>query len=189
LRELKNDAAIVVLLACGLEIEIGESDSARVAGCQIKEGRADDGVVSEFELAAVLKDEESRLLGRFGIGCGVIILICSGILSGVGLRDIFDRRNVGSGTRSATVEDGGTSLVVGVAVVRACARAGVVVIIVIVVVVSCAEVDGVWDRDGVHRGRRNEFPMVVMMMAIASMRRVWCQERDAEVGSEAVGAE
>jgi len=36
-RELKGDTAIIILLACGLEIEIGERDFAGVSGRQIEE--------------------------------------------------------------------------------------------------------------------------------------------------------
>jgi hypothetical protein len=45
---LEADAAIVVLLACGFEVEVDEGDFAGVSWSQIEKGRADDGVVPEF---------------------------------------------------------------------------------------------------------------------------------------------
>ena len=56
-RELEDYAAIVVLFLRGLEVEIGESDLARVAGSQVKERCADDGVISDFEFVAVLENQ------------------------------------------------------------------------------------------------------------------------------------
>ena len=56
-RELEDYAAIVVLFLRGLEVEIGESDLARVAGSQVKERCADDSVISDFEFVAVLENQ------------------------------------------------------------------------------------------------------------------------------------
>ena len=95
---MKRDAAIVVLFAGGIEIEVGERDSARVAEREIKEGCADDGVVSELDLAAVLEHEDGRFLRRFGIGCRGI-----GSRSGVRSGKIFWRSNV-EPARLATIE-------------------------------------------------------------------------------------
>ena len=89
---MKSDAAIVVLLACGCEIEVGERDSARVSRRQVKERRADDGVISDFELVTVFEDEKRRSLRRFGIGRGVL-----GILNGMRLGDILHGWDVGPG--------------------------------------------------------------------------------------------
>jgi len=108
---LKADAAIVVVFAGGFEVEVGEGDSAGVTWREIEEERADDGVVSEFQLVTVFEDEQgglSRLLGR---SCGHVR-----IAGRVRRGNRVDRRDVGVFARSATIEDGGPALVVSVIV-------------------------------------------------------------------------
>ena len=86
---MKDDAAIVVLLAGGFEIEVGYGDAARVSGRQVEERCADDGVVSNFQFVTVSEDEKRRRLRRLGFCSSVI-----GILNGVGRRDILHWRDV-----------------------------------------------------------------------------------------------
>jgi hypothetical protein len=55
--ELEGYAAVVVLFLGGIEIEIGESDLARVAGRHIEQSGTDDRIVSDFEFVSVFEDE------------------------------------------------------------------------------------------------------------------------------------
>src|SRR6266568_2659667 len=122
-RELKGDAAIIVLLAGGFEIEVGEGDSAHMPGRQIKKSHADDGVVSEFQFATVFEDEKGRFLRRVGIRRGHVVIVILNNYARHG--SISYWRDVGSCSGTASVENRGTSVVVGVAVI------GVVVVDVI----------------------------------------------------------
>ena len=88
---------IVVFLACGFEIKIGECDPSRVSWRQVEQRSADDCVVTDFELSAIFKDEPGRFLR--GIGTGRQI----GIQSRVRLGCIGDRRNVGAFAISAAI--------------------------------------------------------------------------------------
>ena len=63
-RQLEGDAAIIVQLLRGVNIEIGECDLPGMAGRQIKKSLANDGIVSDFELATVFEHEHSRILRR-----------------------------------------------------------------------------------------------------------------------------
>ena len=65
-RELETHAAVVVLFAGRVEIEIGDGHLAGVSGRQIEESVADDGVVFKFDFATVFENEQSGYLGRLG---------------------------------------------------------------------------------------------------------------------------
>ena len=64
---------IVILLLRGGEIEIRKSDLAGMAGRQVVEHLADDGVVVHLELMTVFEDEGRWGLRRFqnGLGAGL----------------------------------------------------------------------------------------------------------------------
>src|ERR1039458_9999628 len=124
---------IVILLLRGGEIEIRKSDLAGMAGRQVVEHLADDGVVVHLELMTVFEDEGRWGLRRFGS--------CVGGLGSVGRlvsRSVGGRRNVGIWAGAAAVEDGWSTLVVGV--------------VVIVVIVSGAYIDGVGHGQCVNIG-------------------------------------
>ena len=145
---MKADATIVVLLARGLEIKSGERDFADVSGGKIKQSLADDGVVSQFQLATVLENQQGRFLRRIGNRNRSIRRVAR-VMWG----SIVHRRNVGRGAGSSTVEDGGPALVVVI-------PAGVGVLI------RGADADGVGDGDGKDY-RRSGCPIVMTaMMAV-----------------------
>src|SRR5437764_134066 len=55
-RNLEGDAAVVILLAGGFQIEIGQRNLPRVAASQIHQRRTDDGVVPDLDRVAILKN-------------------------------------------------------------------------------------------------------------------------------------
>src|ERR1700688_784502 len=91
-RNLKRDAAIFVLLAGGIEIEVGQRNLVNTAGRQIKESLVLDGVVSSFHLVTILEDQHDRFLRRIGLGIRVRS-ICT--LRRVRSGNVFYRGNVG----------------------------------------------------------------------------------------------
>ena len=155
--ELEGDAVGVVLVLGGREVEVGEGDFAGVSGGEIEQGCADDGVVSDFDGVAVFEDES----GRFGRGSGggrVGVVESSGINVSLG-------RDVGFGAVSAAIEDGGTSLIVGVA--------GIVVSFVIsgVGLVFCGtDVDRVGDGHGHGVNYRRRVGHVAMILGFVPWR-------------------
>lgn len=144
---MKADATIVVLLARGLEIKSGERDFADVFGGKIKQSLADDGVVSQFQLATVLENQQGRFLRRIGNHSRSIRRVVR-----VKWGSIVHRRNVGRGAGSSTVEDGGTALVV--------------VIPGVGVLIRGADADGVGDGDGIDYRRRGCPIVMTAMMAV-----------------------
>src|ERR1700735_4564907 len=112
----EDDSVIVVLLLSGGEIEIGQRNFAGMSGCQIEKRFANDRVVDDFNFASVFEDEKRgllRRLGRIRVGCLSF------------WTRVFHWRNVGVGSRSAPVEDRGTSLIVGIIVGIGICRADV----------------------------------------------------------------
>src|ERR1700688_4203080 len=140
-RNLERDAAIFVLLSGGLEIEVGQRNFVNAAGCQIKECLALDGVVSNVHLVTILEDQHDRFLRRIGLGIWVRSI---GKLSRVRSGNVFYRGNVGSGSRSAAIENRGTALIV-----RILARISVRISFV----VCSVEVGCVRDRYGIKHRR------------------------------------
>jgi hypothetical protein len=145
---LKGDAAVFILPACGLEIEIGERNFAGVPGREIKESLADDSIVTDFQLAAILEYEKRGRLRRIGIRHGGI-----GSRGGVRRGNVSHWRDIGIGAGSSAVEDGGTALIV---VIRA------VISVIIRCAIRCAHVDCVGNRHGVNQGK----PIFGMVMAV-----------------------
>src|ERR1700687_529795 len=152
-RNLKRDAAIFVLLAGGLEIEVGQRNFVNAASRQIKECLALDGVVSNFHLVTILEDQHDRFLRRIGLGIRVRSI---GKLSRVRSGNVFYRGNVGSGSRSAAIENCGTALIV-----RILAR--------ISFVVCSVEVGCVGDRYGIKHGRIAIAMVSVITRALLAM--------------------
>jgi hypothetical protein len=153
-RNLKRDAAIFILLAGGLEIEVGERYFVNAAGRQIKERLALDSVVSNFHLVTIFEHKHDRFLRRVGLGgwdrsIGKLRRVRSG--------NVFDWGNVGSGSGSAAIENSGTALIIWIV-----AR--------ISLVVCCIEVGciGHGDRDGVKH-RRSAIAMVVITRSLLAM--------------------
>jgi len=103
---LEADAAIVVLLACGFEVKVGEGDFAGVSCSQIEEGRADDGVVPKFHSVTIFEDGEGWRLRRNVFGKSVCVRCGNRI----------HWRDVGVFARSAAIEDSRSALVVSVIV-------------------------------------------------------------------------
>lgn len=132
---MKRDAAIFILPARGLDIEIAQGNFAGVSGRQIKESLADDSVISDFQLTAILEYEKGRRLRRIGIRHGSIVS-----RGGVRCGNVSHRGNIGIGAVTAAVEDGRTTLIV---VIRA----------VVNIILRCARVDCVGNRDGVNQGK------------------------------------
>ena len=125
---MKGYAAIIVLLAGSLQIEISERDFAGMTRRQIKNSLAEDGVVSDFQLATIFEYKYGRLRRWLGsLGGGIVPL------TGRRWRKIFDWGNIRAGARSASVENRGTSKVfvififIGVLIVLCgtCMRIGV----------------------------------------------------------------
>ncbi len=69
LRELERYAALVVLFAGRVQIEVADQDLAPVAGGQVKERRADYGIVRDFYCVSILKHKKSRRKRGLWFGC------------------------------------------------------------------------------------------------------------------------
>src|SRR5581483_10465560 len=106
-RHAENDAAIIVGLDGGWNVDSCQSNFARVARREVVKSVTDDCVILHFELVTIAEDQHARLLGSAGLslrsrgdvsGDGATVLSI-GIL-GSGLR----RRSSAAG---AVFEDGG----------------------------------------------------------------------------------
>jgi hypothetical protein len=151
---LKRDAAVFILPARGLEIEIRKGNFAGVSGREVKESLADDSVVSDFQLASVLEYEKGRCLRRVGSRNGDVPS-----LARVRWGNVPYWRDIGIGARSSAVEDGGTALIV---VIRA----------VVGVILGCAHVDGIRNRDGVDKGKAIFGTVTAVRAAVVVARHV-----------------
>src|ERR1700678_3800073 len=94
-----------------------------MTGCEVIESLANDGVVIDIELMTVFEDQDGGGGRRLGVGVevrGGSIFCFRGCCIRAGLLLIWrlgDRGDIGGRARSAAVEDGGTSLIVGIIVV------------------------------------------------------------------------
>src|SRR5712691_2452267 len=99
----------------------------------------DDGVVANFQSMTVFENEDGRGLRRFGSGFGaersVVWLHRSGSHRSASVGGAWVRwRNVGVASRTAAVEEGGASLIIGV----------------VVILLGVVDIDGVGDGQRVN---------------------------------------
>jgi hypothetical protein len=110
LRELERYAALVVLLAGGLEIEIHNGDFAAMPGGEVKHRGTEDGVICDFYRATVFEDQKRGRERRIRIYSRSLFLLRP--LGSVRGRKFFHRRNVGAFSAAAPIEHGRSTLVV-----------------------------------------------------------------------------
>src|ERR1700721_1226768 len=140
---------------------------------QIKNSLAEDGVVSDFQLATIFEYKYGRLRRWLGsLGGGIVPS------TGRRRRKIFDWGNIRVGARSASVENRGTPKVFVFFIF-------IGVLIIIILCGTC--VDGV--RNRVHQARREIGIVGVMMTVLTVARHIRRQENAATVGSDTAGTE
>jgi len=103
---MKVHAAVVVLLARGIEIKFRQRNLSRVPRSQIEKRRADDGIIADLKLASIFEHEHGWL-GRVGISDGD-----AGSLFGMRCGNVSYGRNVRSGPGTAAVKNGGAPLII-----------------------------------------------------------------------------
>jgi hypothetical protein len=111
LGQLECYAALVVLLAGRVEIEIGDQDPAAVSGSEIEQCRALDGVVPDFHSPAVFEHEKSGWQRRIGVDRWWIRLDA---FWNMGRSSLLGGRHVRALSLPTPIENRGTALIVSV---------------------------------------------------------------------------
>ena len=109
--QLERYAALVVLLAGGLEVQIHDGEFVPSSGREVEQRLAKDGVICDFHGAPVLKNQKRRRQRRIRL-YGRSFL--PGPFGGVRGRGIFHRGHIRAGAGAAAIEHCRAALVVGV---------------------------------------------------------------------------
>jgi len=115
LRQLEGYAALVVLLASGIEIEIRDQDPAPVSRGEVEQRRTLNGVVSDFYRPPVFEDQKSGLQRWIGINRGWIDL---GAFGSMGRSRLFGGGDVGALPLPPPIKNCGATLVLSVVLSR-----------------------------------------------------------------------
>jgi hypothetical protein len=111
LGQLERYAALVVLLAGRVKIEIGDQDPAPMSGREVEQGGALNGVISDFHCPPVFKYQKCGLQRWIGINRGWIGLDTFRNMRRSGL---FGRRYVRALPLPTPIKNGWATLVVSV---------------------------------------------------------------------------